>query len=253
MLTAMPLFGMLLPGLAIIVAAAFRGVTGFGYALIAAIGLSSSLQPNAMIPIILINDLLLTGLILTNRKQGSADWSITPMLLGCGFLGGDQWRASLRLLGCDHHQADRGRYRLSVGRFWGMVHNPPRWIAHRALGASAAFAVGVLLAAFAVGGPLIAVWLLAGGTRRETTLGTLAVFFGAVDLFSIASRLSLGQFDSDLPLMLLYTLPLTLVGYGIGYLIGGRLSLPLWRRVSSVGLILIAIAGAIQTLATFFA
>lgn len=252
MLTAMPLIGMLLPGLAIIVAAAFRGVTGFGYALIAAIGLSSSLQPNAMIPIILINDLLLTGLILTNRKQGSADWSITPMLLGCGFLGAisggllsgfmDATTTKLIVAGV-----------VCLSALLGMVHNPPRWIAHRALGASAAFAVGVLLAAFAVGGPLIAVWLLAGGTRRETTLGTLAVFFGAVDLFSIASRLSLGQFDSDLPLMLLYTLPLTLVGYGIGYLIGGRLSLPLWRRVSSVGLILIAIAGAIQTLATFFA
>ena len=124
MLTAMPLIGMLLPGLAIIVAAAFRGVTGFGYALIAAIGLSSSLQPNAMIPIILINDLLLTGLILTNRKQGSADWSITPMLLGFGFLGAisggllsgfmDATTTKLIVAGV-----------VCLSALLGMVHNPP--------------------------------------------------------------------------------------------------------------------------------
>ncbi|SNY91350.1 hypothetical protein SAMN04515647_1569 [Cohaesibacter sp. ES.047] len=243
---------MLIPALAIFVAAAFRGITGFGFALIAAIGLSSTLAPNNMIPTILINDLLLTGLILSNRKTGAVDWSITPILLICGALGALFGGLLAGLI-------DPTTTKLLVAvvvcmsALLGMVHEPPRWLAHRLLGASAAFVVGVLLAAFAVGGPLIAVWLLAGGTRRETTLGTLAVFFGAVDLFSVTSRLALDQYGNDLPLMLLYTLPITLVGYGAGHLIGSRLSHQIWRRVSSIGLILIALAGALQTLAVWLA
>ncbi|WP_319529872.1 sulfite exporter TauE/SafE family protein [uncultured Cohaesibacter sp.] len=242
---------MLIPALAIFVAAAFRGITGFGYALIAAIGLSASLSPDNMIPTILINDLVLTALILSNRRTGAIDWGITPLLLVCGAIGAlfggllagmiDPTTTKLLVAGI-----------VCLSALLGMVQDPPRWLAHKLLGALAAFAVGMLLAAFAVGGPLIAVWLLAGGTRRETTLGTLAIFFGAVDLFSVASRLALGQYGSDLPLMLLYTLPITLLGYGAGHLVGSRLTLSTWRRVSSIGLILIALAGALQTLAVWF-
>jgi uncharacterized protein len=127
-----------------------------------------------------------------------------------------------------------------------MIHEPPRWLSGKVIGAITSLVVGLLLATFAVGGPLIAVWLLAGGTRRETTRGTLAIFFGAVDLFSILSRLSLGQIDPQLPLQALAYLPVTIAGYYLGHFIGPKLSHKAWVRVGAGGLILIAVVSAFK-------
>ena len=238
---------LLVAGTVVILAAAFRGITGFGYALIAAVGLSSFLPADSMVPLILINDLLITALILSNRKHGAVDWKITPILLLSGFVGA-------LLGGFIAGLMDETTTKLLVAitvclsALLAMISKPPKWIAHPMLGVAAGFMVGVLLATFAVGGPLIAVWLLAGGTDRKYTLGTLAIFFGAVDAFGLISRFMLGQIAPDLPEQLLWSVPLTLVGYGLGHWIGLRLDAAMWRRVSAVGLIIIALAGAIQTL-----
>lgn len=230
-------------------AAAFRGITGFGYALIAAIGLAGGLAPQVLVPLILINDLVLTGLILMDRNHGAVDWPVARRLLASGCVGAL----------CGGYLAsflDEGTTRLLISgivflaALVAMVHEPPKWLAHRWLGIVSGVIVGALLAAFAVGGPLVAAWLLAGGTRRETTRGTLAVFFGAVDLFSIISRFLLGQVGEGLFSLLILYLPLTLIGYAIGQWIGPRLSPLAWRRISAGGLLLIAIAGALQTLHT---
>ena len=242
---------LLLAGTIIILAAAFRGITGFGYALIAAIGLSGSLAPDSMIPLILINDLLITILILANRKHGAVDWKVTPILLVSGFVGAlmGSYLASLM---------DETTTRLMVSlvvclsALLAMIHQPPKWLAHPILGVLAGLAVGILLASFAVGGPLIAVWLLAGGTRREFTPGTLAVFFGAVDFFGLVSRYMLDQIDPGLPDLLIWSVPLTVFGYGLGYWIGLKLDTNSWRRLSAFGLVLIAIVGALQTLKGLF-
>ena len=230
-------------------AAAFRGLTGFGYALIAAIGLTGGLAPQVMVPLILINDLVLTVVILIDRKQGAVDWPVARTLLvaGCAgaFCGGylvgyiDESTTKLMISGV-----------VFIAALVAMIHEPPRWLSHHWLGIGCGFIVGGLLAAFAVGGPLVAAWLLAGGTRRETTRGTLAVFFGAVDLFSIISRALLGQIGEGLPHLVMIYLPITLAGYAIGHRIGPKLGPTAWRRVSAGGLLLIAIAGAIQTFRT---
>ena len=238
---------LLFAGSIIIMAAAFRGITGFGYALIAAIGLSSMLPVDQMVPLILICDLIITVLILSNRKHGAVDWTITPILLVSGFVGA-------LMGGFLAGQMDETTTKLLVAlivclsALIAMVKKPPQWLAHPLLGIAAGLVVGILLAAFAVGGPLVAVWLLAGGTKREYTLGTLAVFFGAVDLFGLISRFALGQVDHGLWELLIWALPLTLVGYAIGHFVGIRLEATQWRRVSAIGLILIAIGGAAQTL-----
>lgn len=228
-------------------AAAFRGVTGFGYALVAAVGLSAFFSSQTMVPFILVTDMLITSIILLDRKHNSVDRRIAPFILGAGFLGAVCGGLLAGVL-------DETTTKLAVAAvvclsaLLAMAKHVPAWMAHRAIGFAAACAAGVLLAAFGVGGPLIAVWLLAGGTRRETTRGTMALFFGCIDGFSLMSRSVLGHVDPGLPMLLLAYLPLVVGGYFTGVRIGLRLSPLWWRRTCAIGLMLIALAGAAQTL-----
>lgn len=228
-------------------AAAFRGVTGFGYALVAALGLAGLFSPTAMVPFILINDLLLTGFTVIDRGRSPIDWPVTCRLLLTGLCG-----ALCGSLLVPYLEVDLARLLVSativLAACTALIHTPPAWLAHKALGLVIGFVVGVLLSAFAVGGPLIAAWLLAGGTRRETMRGTLAVFFGVIDLFTLASRAFMGSLGADLPHLLLVYAPMTLAGFGVGYVLSHRLPPQVWTRISAIGLVIIAVVGFVQTI-----
>lgn len=227
-------------------AGAFRGVTGFGYAMVAALGLSAVLMaPSASVPFILFNDLMLTVFILLDRKHGAVDWRAAALLLGAGLVGalcGGFLAAHL----------DKTTARIMVATvvmlaaLVALVHNPPAWLANRVIGSAVGFAVGLLLSAFAVGGPLAAAWLLAGGSQRSDVRGTLAVFFGAIDLIALASRLTVDTMDPALPGLLVTYAPLTLGGFFVGHVASRHLSPQAWHRVSYGGLVLITVVGLIQ-------
>lgn len=180
-----------------LLAAAFRGVTGFGYALSAALGLATFDTPMAGVSFILFADLLLTVALLLDREQGEVDWSVTAPLLLFGFFG-----SLCGSLLAAHLDQATSRLLISaamvVTAFIAMMRTPPRWLGSTALGAVFAFIVGATLAAFAVGGPLIAGWMLARGYDRRVLKGTLAVFFGAVDAWSLVSRGMFGALDSGI-------------------------------------------------------
>ncbi|MBP2301865.1 sulfite exporter TauE/SafE family protein [Azospirillum picis] len=227
------------------VAAAFRGVTGFGYALIAALGLLLLPSPTAGVPFILVADLMLTAFLLLDRDQGAVDWTVTRRLLAGGFAGA--LCGSLLAVQLDEATS---KLLVAVAIFAAacvaLVRRPPSWLAHRSFGAVIAFVVGGLLAAFAVGGPLMAAWLLAGGRDRRTIKGTLAVFFGAVDALSLVGRGLLGALDAEvIGLLAAFTLP-TLAGFAAGRLLASRLGFDAWRRLASGGLLAVAIGGLIQ-------
>ena len=240
---------MILFGGVTFIAAAFRGVTGFGYALIAALGLLFLPSPAAGIPFILISDLLLTFFLLLDREQGRVDWAVSGLLLAMGFAGA--LCGSLIAAGLDDETA---RVLVAVTIFVAacvaLGREPPPWLRHRAIGAGLAFVVGVLLAAFAVGGPLIAAWLLAGGRDRRTIKGTLAVFFGAVDALSLAGRAMVGAIDPGVVGLLATYMGPTLAGYAAGRLLSARIGFDGWRRLASGGLLAVAVAGLIQTAVT---
>ncbi len=229
-------------------AGAFRGVTGFGYAMVASLGISGALMlPALSVPFILFNDLLLTAFTLLDRKHGPVDWVAGRILLLsglCGALCGGLLAARL----------DENIARVMVACFVALaacvalIRNPPGWLASRPFGMLFGFAVGLLLSAFAVGGPLAAAWLLAGGTQRTHVRGTLAVFFGAIDLASLVSRLFIGTIDLRLMGLLAFYCPLTLAGFGVGYLISRHVTPDVWHRISSGGLVLIAAIGLIQAI-----
>lgn len=229
-------------------AGAFRGLTGFGYAMVAALGLSAAFMlPAVSVPFILFNDLMLTGFTLLDRKHGAVDWAAARILLLSGLIGAicGGWVAS---------HLDQNAARILVAGFVmlaacvALIRNPPRWLARRTFGLGFGFAVGLLLSAFAVGGPLAAAWLLAGGTQRSHIRGTLAVFFGAIDFISLVSRVIFGTIDSRLPELLIFYCPLTMIGFGVGYLISRRVTSSAWHRISSGGLVLIAVVGLCQAL-----
>lgn len=229
-------------------AGAFRGLTGFGYAMVAALGLSVVFMlPAVSVPFILVNDLMLTGFTLLDRKHGAVDWAAARTLLLSGLAGAlcGGWLAT---------QLDQNTARAMVAGFVmlaacvALVRNPPGWLASRPLGLCFGFFVGLLLSAFAVGGPLAAAWLLAGGTQRLKVRGTLAVFFGAIDFVSLISRLAFGGIDTRLLDLLIFYCPLTLIGFGVGYVISRRVTPSAWHRISSVGLVLIAVIGLCQAL-----
>jgi len=228
-------------------AAAFRGLTGFGYALIAALGLVAFDSPATAVPFILVSDLILTALLLIDRDHGRVDWAEVRPLLVMGLLGAIC--GSLAAARLDDQTAKvLVAAAIFVAACVAMVREPPHWLRHRAFGAAIAFVVGILLAAFAVGGPLIAAWLLARSTDRRTLKGTLAVFFGVIDASSLLGRGMLGGVGHDLvELLMLYTLP-TLAGFAAGRFLAGRLGFETWRRISSGGLMAIAVTGLLQTL-----
>jgi uncharacterized membrane protein YfcA len=234
-------------------AGAFRGVTGFGYAMVAALGVSGAFMvPALSVPFILSNDLLLTAFTLLDRKHGSVDWVAARILLVsglCGALCGGLLAAQL----------EENTARVMVACFVALaagvalIRRPPDWLASRPFGVLFGFAVGLLLSAFAVGGPLAAAWLLAGGTKPIHIRGTLAVFFGVIDLVSLLSRLFIGTIDPRLLELLIFHCPLTLAGFGAGYLLSRHMAPQLWHKISSGGLVLIAIIGLVQAICAFVA
>jgi uncharacterized membrane protein YfcA len=78
--------------------------------------------------------------------------------------------------------------------------------------------------------------------------GTLAVFFGLIDLFTLASRAFMGAIDGELLRLLMIYCPMTLAGFACGYFLSHRLPGHVWERVSAIGLVIIAVVGFVQTI-----
>ncbi|MCL6707578.1 sulfite exporter TauE/SafE family protein [Pseudomonas sp. R2.Fl] len=234
-------------GAVTLISGAFRGVTGFGYALMAASGLVGSFSPIMIVPFILINDLILTAFTIVDRGRSPVDWPVTRLLLVSGLAGAACGSLSLGLID-DQVARILVSIVIVVAAGVALIHHPPVWLAHRAFGLLLGFVVGYLLSLFGVGGPLVAAWLLAGGSRSEAVRGTLAVYFGVIDVFTLASRFYLGAVPDELFRMLLIYCPLTFLGFIGGYIVANRLPASAWRRTASGGLVLIALIGLAQAI-----
>lgn len=228
-------------------AALFRGLTGFGYALTATVVLTGLLLPRVLVPFVLVNDLVLTLLTLGDWRKSPPDRSVSSMLVVTGIIGAPLGSVLAGVLDPAKAQLTVSIV-VTIAAIVALLPRPPRWLAARPFGIAIGLLVGVMLGAFAVGGPLIAAWLLAGGTEARRVRGTLAVYFGVVDALSLTSRALMGELGAEFSLMLAYAALPTLAGFGGGLLLSRRLSPETWRRIAASGLTLIAIAGLIQAL-----
>ncbi|NIZ02965.1 sulfite exporter TauE/SafE family protein [Thalassospira lucentensis] len=235
-----------LPGLVVAIAALFRGVTGFGFALLAALGLSSMLPPQTATPIILVIDITITLLILRDFDRTKVDWRACAILLVFGVIGaviGPYVAAELS----DQHARIATNLAIAVAALVAMLHNPPRWMGHFIIGAVLACGVGILMSGFAVGGPLAAAWLLAGGTQDVRVRNTLAIYFGVVDVLGFVTRAGAGMLPDDFIMQVLPLLAVAVLAYFPGEMIYQRISSILWRRICAISLVFIAIVGFAQT------
>jgi hypothetical protein len=242
---------LILPGVVVAVAAVFRGVTGFGFALLAALGLSSVLPPATATPIILLIDIALTGLILRDFDRNRVDWRACMILLGFGLIGAVAGPYVANALD-DQTIRIATNLAIVIAALVAMLHHPPKWMGHVIIGALLACSVGILMSGFAVGGPLAAAWLLAGGTQDVRVRNTLAIYFGFVDLFGFATRAATGMLPDGFIGLALPLLVIAMIAYFPGEMIYRRLSPAAWRRVCAISLVVIAVIGFAQTIVIGF-
>lgn len=238
--------GLTLAALVVVCAAAFRAITGFGFALLAALGLSWFFDPLVMVPVVVTCDLILTGLILRDPQSAEVDWPVARLLIDFGFVG-----AVCGAFIAGHLDESVAKVAINIAvviaALAAMIRNPPAFLSSRTAGAVISLLAGVMLSAFAVGGPLVVAWLLAVRLAPASIRGTLALFFGVVDILTLSTRFAFGLMPEGTLAHLAMTLPLALIGYSIGLFAVRRMNPPAWRRFSSLGLLFIALAGSIQT------
>ena len=97
----------------------------------------------------------------------------------------------------------------------------------RVLGIVAGFAVGITLAAFAVGGPLIVLFLLARNLRRQSVRGAMAFFLLVISVIGLGSYAFAGLYTAER----LTLIGIVLVPAFIGFALGGLLIKQMNERI----------------------
>jgi uncharacterized membrane protein YfcA len=203
-----------LSALCVLLAAVVRGLTGFGFAAIAVVGLAMLGSLRDAVPLVLCLEVA-SSLMLLRDAWAQADypllrrvllaaavgvpfgiWLLTGLDSGWLSMGVYVLVATLALLGL-------ARVALPIGRGpWAAL-----WV-----GAS----TGALIAAFSIGGPLVVAWLSHCGLRARALRATLIMFFFAVDLAALAGLALTQAIGPQVPRQALTLLLPLLLGLSIG-------------------------------------
>ncbi|WP_454691255.1 sulfite exporter TauE/SafE family protein [Achromobacter aloeverae] len=222
----------------VFVAGIVRGLTGFGFAALSVVGLAFLLPVREAVPAVLCLEVC-ASLALLPKCWRRVDWRLSrPLLLAalCGVPAG-----LFGLTRVDGHAMTLAVYVLigalavlGLARVRLPVSGGPSgaWVVGGATGA--------LLAAFSVGGPLVAAWMAHAGTKADRMRATLVLFFGAIDLASVAAMAATGNLGAQTPLRVALLLPCTYAGLWIGEYLFSRVSAE--RVVAYVQWLLLALA-----------
>lgn len=200
--------------LCVLVSAIIRGLTGFGFAAVAVIGLAMIGDLSEAVPLVLGLEVV-SSLMLLRGAWAHADYAQLKRLLmaaACGLpcgiwlLGGmnSGWLTVVvySLIGL---LAVLGLAGVTLPMGKGQVGG---WI----IGASS----GALIAAFSIGGPLVVAWLSHNGLRANVLRATLILFFFVVDLAAISGLGLAGAVPTHTLVHVVYLTPALLVGLWIG-------------------------------------
>lgn len=228
---------MLAAALAIVLVAGFiRGMTGFGFALIAAIGLGLIWSPEVITPSVLLVELVLTLVLLKEGAGRHLDPPrLVPLMLGglagvvvgtFGFkaLPGAWLRPALELA-------------VLISAAVSLLHISSPRLDRRWIAALVGAIVGTLVAAFAVGGPFVVVWYLALGDAPTVVRSNIIVFFGFVDLAAILIRAGVVGIPDAVWWSSLVMLPAAVAGSWLGARAFRRVDAAWWRRIVSLTII----------------
>ncbi len=101
----------------------------------------------------------------------------------------------------------------------------------RVLGVAAGFIVGVILPAFAVGGPLITLFLLARRLRRQAVRAAMAFFLLVLSVFATVGYASAGLYTPERLTLIGIVLIPSIIGFGLGALLIRYLNEKMFRYV----------------------
>lgn len=215
---------------AIVVAVAgmVRGATGFGFALISAIALSQVMPVALVTPMLMLIEMVLTATILWDGGAAALNLKrAAPLYVGGAFgvalglalftaLSGPMLKIVLDAV-------------ILVSAALALVHVRLPWLDRTWIAVIVGLLTGAAVGAFAVGGPIAVVWLLAIGAPPPYMRATLTVFFSGVDLLSIAGRLATGTFPREALIGALWLAPIGAAGTLVGGMIFRRLNPTHWR------------------------
>ena len=115
---------------------------------------------------------------------------------------------------------------------------PTRLTHHRLAGPAVGLAVGALLASSGIGGPLVAVYLLARELPRQAMRAYLSVFFLMVESVSVVGYAVSGLFTTERVWLILIVAAPVLLGYALGTVLVRRMNETRFRR-GVIGVILV--------------
>jgi uncharacterized membrane protein YfcA len=231
----------------VFVAGIVRGMTGFGFAAIAVVGLGLCWPLPQVVPLVLFLEVAV-GLMMVPASRHEADRPLLKMLLLAAAIGVPigvlaLTHADVRLMTLLVYLLIGGlavmglaRIKLPVGE--GRL---APWLVGGATGA--------LIAAFSIGGPLVVAWLSHRGLRAGRLRATLVLFFFSVDLAGLAALVAAQAMPSSIwPLAAALLMP-SFAGLWVGRRLFHRVSGPQAERLVQwllLALALIGLAGLLR-------
>lgn len=229
-------------------AAAVRGATGFGFALIAVPGLVLIWPLELATTVVLLLDLGATAVMLRSGALAALRRDDAVLLSFSGMVGAVLGVALLAAVPAGPMLAGLN-VAILVSALAALLKIRARWIAHPLVAVLAGVSTGVMIGAYAVGGPLLVAWLIAARRTPAETRALLTVVFGLTDLTSLAVRLAVGVMPEGTAVAVLTLAPAMVLGILAGTQAFHRLHPETWKRGVAIFLLALAIFSIARHLA----
>lgn len=228
----------LVASLIVFAAGAVRGLTGFGFAAFSIVGLVFLFPLAQAVPLVLVLEIA-ACVLLVPRAWARVEWRLARPLLLASLAG-----VPLGLTLLAH--ADPAVLTLAVYALicllaiLGLLRLPLPGLARPGAAWAVGGATGALIAAFSIGGPLVAAWLASTCREADRLRATLIVFFGAVDVAAVLAIAASGKLAAGTASLAAALLPATLAGLVAGQVLFHRI--PPARAVAATQWLLLSLA-----------
>lgn len=218
--------------LVVLAAGVLRGLTGFGFALVAAIGLGQIWAPGLVTPTVLLCEIVLAFALVGDNVLPHAEWRrVVPLTVG-GLVGTAVGAYGFAALPAAWLTPALDLAVLASA-LAALVHVRLAKLDHTWIAALVGCLVGALVAAFAVGGPFAVVWLFAIGAAPPAIRANLVLFFAAIDVAAVIMRAATIGFPAEALTRALWLLPVALAGAYLGGRLFVRVDALWWRRIAA--------------------
>ena len=191
--------------------------TGFGIGMVAMPGLLLVLEPQTAVVVLNTVAIAVEGWIVVQARKEIRFREVLP-IAAAGALGVPFAIYILKF-------ADAGVMRIGISLLiiilaaTAAVNFQRDFPFSKAIGILAGFAVGVVLPAFGVGGPLVTLYLLTRDWGRQSVRAAMAFYLFALDVFGISGYAVAGLYTEERLLLIAFMVIPMLLGLGLGAVI----------------------------------